>query len=131
MPPVPAGFVNAGMTITQSGSTLDSSDHVNKTNYYTPANDFSQLIGCPLNGEWSINVCDLWGADNGWVFGFSVDICGISTSGCQYQVAIDSLVWTPDTAAQYHDYTWSGYKSDLMRVKIDRCDDINVASARY
>lgn len=110
MPPVPAGFVNAGQTITQTVSTLDSSDHVNKTNYYTPANDFSQLIGCPLNGEWSIEICDFLYADNGWVFSFSVDICGVNTDGCQYQVAIDSLIWAPDTAAQYHDYDRGYYR---------------------
>ena len=110
MPPVPAGFVNAGMEITQTGSTLDSSDHANKTNYYTPANDFSQLIGCPLNGEWSIQVCDKWRQDNGWVFGFSVDICNVNTDGCRYQVAIDSLVWNPDTSSQYHDYELGHYR---------------------
>lgn len=110
MPPVPAGFTNAGMTITQTGSTLDSSDHKNKTMYYTPANDFSQLVGCPLNGEWTIKVCDLWRQDNGWVFSFSVDICGISVGGCNYQVGIDSLIWSPDTAAQYHDYELGHYR---------------------
>ena len=120
MPPVPAGFVNAGQTITQTVSTLDSSDHVNKTNYYTPANDFSQLIGCPLNGEWSIEICDFLGADNGWVFSFSVDICGLVTGGCQYQVGIDSLVWTPDTAAQYHDYELGHYRG----LEVHRHNDI-------
>ncbi len=31
------------------------------------------LIGCPLNGEWSIIVSDLWGSDNGWIFEWSID----------------------------------------------------------
>ncbi len=110
MPPVPAGFVNAGMTITESGTTLDSSDHLNKMDYYIPASDFSELIGCPLNGLWSIEICDFWGQDNGWVFSFSVDICGVNTQGCQYQVDIDSLIWSPDTSAQYHDYELGRYR---------------------
>lgn len=120
MPPVPAGYTNAGMSITQSGTTLDSSDHENKSNYYTPANDFSQLIGCPLNGEWSIEVCDLWRRDNGWVFSFSVDICGLSTGGCEYQVGIDSLIWAPDTASQYHDYELGHYRG----LEVHRYNDI-------
>lgn len=104
MPPVP------GPAITQSVSVLDSSDHLNKTNYYVPANDFSQLVGCPLNGEWSIEICDYLSIDNGWVFSFSVDICGISQSSCKYQVDIDSLIWAPDTSAQYHDYELGYYR---------------------
>ena len=108
---VPPGFARAGqgagpVTLT----TLDSSDHLNKTNYYTPADDFSQLVGCPLNGEWKIQICDFLGTDNGWVFSFSVDICGVSQSDCKYQVDIDSLIWEPDTSAQYHDYELGHYR---------------------
>lgn len=110
MPPIPAGYSGAGQTASLSVSTLDSSDHVDKSNYYIPAQDFSQLVGCPLNGEWSIEICDYLGIDNGWVFSFSVDICGLSTGGCEYQVAIDSLIWAPDTAAQYHDYDRGYYR---------------------
>lgn len=31
------------------------------------------LVGCPLNGIWQIEFCDLWGADDGFVFDFSID----------------------------------------------------------
>lgn len=108
---VPPGFVRAGqgagsVTLT----TLDSSNHEEKTNYYIPGDDFSQLVGCPLNGLWTVEVCDYLGADNGWVFSFSVDICGVNTSNCQYQVDIDSLIWSPDTSAQYHDYELGRYR---------------------
>ena len=98
-PPIPAGYVNAGccggpVTV----NTTDSSDHINQTNYYTPAHDFSQLVGCPLNGEWNIQICDKWSIDNGWVFSWGMDICGVSAGGgCEYQVGIDSVIWRPDT----------------------------------
>lgn len=120
MPAIPPGFTNAGQTITQTVTTLDSSDHENKLMYYTPASDFSSLIGCPLNGEWGIEVCDLWEIDNGWVFSFSVDICGLSEGGCQYQVGIDSLVWAPDTSSQYHDYELGHYRG----LEVHRYNDI-------
>ncbi len=111
MPNIPPGFDGAGSSCgTVSISTLDSSNHAEKTNYYIPASDFSQLVGCPLNGEWSVEICDHLGRDNGWVFSFSVDICNVNTDGCKYQVAIDSLVWNPDTSSQYHDYELGYYR---------------------
>lgn len=109
--PIPPGFNNAGWTAPNGTfQTLDSSDHLNKMNYYAPYDDFSQLIGCPLNGVWKMEICDNWGIDNGWIFHWSVDICGVSTNSCQYQVDIDSIVWAPDTAAQYHDYELGHYR---------------------
>jgi len=40
---------------------------------YLPSESFDNLIGCPLNGEWTIGVRDQWAQDNGWVFGASID----------------------------------------------------------
>lgn len=82
---------------TKDVTTKMPSNHEEKTDYYLPDADFSELIGCPLNGEWKMRVCDYWGADNGWIFSWSMDICGISSGGCEYQVGIDSVTWTPDT----------------------------------
>lgn len=97
--PIPTGYFNAGQSAgAQSFTTKQPSDHENKTDYYTPADDFSSLVGCPLNGTWEIEVCDTWGFDNGWVFSWSLDVCGISSgSGCEYQVALDSVIWLPDS----------------------------------
>lgn len=108
---IPEPFIQAGITASNSSfNTKRPSDHENKTDYYLPADNFSKLIGCPLNGEWSVEICDFWGADNGWVFSWSLDICNVNTDGCQYQVAIDSLVWGPDTSSQYHDYELGHYR---------------------
>ena len=35
---------------------------------YHPFQGFGGLIGCPLNGEWTVQVCDSWAGDNGWIF---------------------------------------------------------------
>ena len=40
---------------------------------YQPVGSFDELVGCTLNGEWAIKVTDLWGADNGYIFGWSLD----------------------------------------------------------
>ena len=36
---------------------------------FDPLTDF---LGCPLNGEWTISVQDLWGVDNGYIFEWSI-----------------------------------------------------------
>ncbi|MEM1326494.1 MAG: proprotein convertase P-domain-containing protein [Bacteroidota bacterium] len=45
---------------------------------YATFEPLEQLIGCPLNGEWSIKVEDLWRSDNGvifaWEIGFAPDL---------------------------------------------------------
>ena len=94
---VPAPYVQAGQTANVSTfKTKIPSDYDNKINYYLPADDFSSLIGCPLNGNWSIEVCDFWGQDNGWVFNWSLDICGVTRNECEYKIYLDSVVWYAD-----------------------------------
>lgn len=39
---------------------------------YSTFEPISDLIGCPLNGEWTIGVTDLWAADNGYIFNWSI-----------------------------------------------------------
>lgn len=47
-------------------STLPEGDY----NTFDPMSD---LLGCPLNGEWTISVQDLWGIDNGFIFEWSIE----------------------------------------------------------
>lgn len=102
----------------QTVQTLDPSDHVNRLDYYTPGDDFSSLTGCPLNGVWNIQICDYWGIDNGWVFNWSLDICNLNSSGgCDYQVAIDSVVWRPDTTET--DWQNGVYKGITINKKVN------------
>ena len=49
-----------------SGS-VDSSNMVTMTNIYHPDESFASLIGCPMNGTWSITVVDSWYGDNGYI----------------------------------------------------------------
>ncbi|WP_296864735.1 gliding motility-associated C-terminal domain-containing protein [uncultured Methanobrevibacter sp.] len=95
--PIPAPYAMAGQVAnTSTFRTKLPSDSENKINYYAPAEDFSSLIGCPLNGNWSIEVCDFWGQDNGWVFSWSMDICGVTRNDCEYKIELDSVVWHAD-----------------------------------
>lgn len=96
---IPAYFTNGGgQTPAGRETTRKPSDHAGMTDYYSPASDFSELIGCPMNGEWKAVICDFWGSDNGWIFNWAMDICGVSSGGgCEYQVGLDSVIWSPDT----------------------------------
>ena len=64
---------------------------------YEPDGSFADLIGCPLNGIWTLEVCDIVGADDGYVFEF-----GIAFNASFYP---DVLQFTPvvgsDCASSY------------------------------
>lgn len=67
---------NAG---TQTFQTKHPSNKETKTDYYRPDYDFDGLEGCPLNGTWAVVIEDGWACDNGWFFGWSMELapnCG-------------------------------------------------------
>ena len=109
---IPSYFnVNGSRTVVDSSSTKKPSNHEGQYDYYLPYTDFSELIGCPMNGVWELKVCDLWSGDNGWVFNWSMDICGaMEDEECMYNVGIDSLVWRVDPDPRYHDYDRGFYR---------------------
>lgn len=53
-------------------SSFDSSNVALGSNFYHPDQSFASLIGCPMNGEWYIEVIDGWGSDNGYIFGWEL-----------------------------------------------------------
>ena len=99
--PIPAGYAHAGESAgTCSFATRHPSNKATKSDYYLPADDFSQLVGCPLNGTWQIQLCDYWELDNGWVFNWSLDICNVVYNAeCNYQVGIDTILWQLDPSS--------------------------------
>ncbi len=93
-------------------SPIDSTNTVDTSGYFqTPIQNatsqpgwetvdltgFDGLIGCPLNGEWSIRVCDDWGADNGYVFWWDLELGQNSGANWEYQVPIDTVIWSGPT----------------------------------
>lgn len=41
---------------------------------YAPIQSFNNLIGCPLNGVWTLTVIDNWAADDGTLFAFDINL---------------------------------------------------------
>jgi len=54
--------------------SVDSSNVEAGTQFYHPDESFESLIGCPLNGNWYIEVMDGWGIDNGYIFGWELSL---------------------------------------------------------
>jgi gliding motility-associated-like protein len=53
-----------------SGGTLPSGN-------YSTYDPMSNLIGCPLNGEWTITATDLWPIDNGFIFSWGIKFADV------------------------------------------------------
>lgn len=80
---------------------------------YAPAGSFDALVGCPWNGEWTIEVTDRWASDNGYVFFWSVgsrnvqpDTAAVVSRGWVENPAAtisgDTLSFTAGQAGAYH-----------------------------
>ena len=71
---------------------------------YESLNPLNPLVGCPLNGIWTLEFCDLWGADDGFVFDFSIELdTSLYPSLTTFTPSIgnlcDSTYWTSSGAA--------------------------------
>lgn len=83
-------YIHQGQSI-----RADSTNRVNHTNYYRPLNSFTGLIGCPLNGTWNLQICDTWGADDGWIFGWELNLSpNLLPTPWTYTVLIDEVLWS-------------------------------------
>ena len=62
--------------------------------YYTPYQSFSNLIGCPLNGLWQIQVCDTWSSDNGYIFSWELTLDpSLMPQDWTYDVELTGINW--------------------------------------
>lgn len=51
----------------------NASNAMDSAGIYQPDQDFSELIGCPLNGNWTIYIQDNIASDNGYIFQWSLE----------------------------------------------------------
>lgn len=92
-------------SLTASSGTVDSTHTADTTGYFqTPVQTgsgtavdltaFETLVGCPLNGEWRLRICDDWGIDNGFVFWWDLELGQNSGANWDYQVPLDTVIWS-------------------------------------
>ncbi len=94
--------VAAGGNTTPSGTPQNPSLNPGT---YEPVETFNNLIGCPLNGDWTYQSTDLWAADNGFICSWSIAfdpaiIPDVTTFTPSFGPEADSSAWvggtTPD-----------------------------------
>ncbi|MEL6923007.1 MAG: proprotein convertase P-domain-containing protein, partial [Bacteroidota bacterium] len=65
------------------------------TGTYSSYENLNQLVGCPLNGDWTLTVIDYWGMDNGWVFSWGISFDkDIYPRIETFQPAVTDFQWT-------------------------------------
>jgi gliding motility-associated-like protein len=80
------------------GGTIPAGD-------YEPIQPFDNLLGCPLNGIWTLTVIDNWAADDGTLFAFDINLDPslyppVTTFEPSIGLGSDSSYWnTPATYA--------------------------------
>ena len=73
-----SGYVYDSLNVTEG--KVDSTNTINMTQVYYPDQSFSNLVGCPINGTWSIEIIDGWAAYNGWMAEWEISFRGRNNS---------------------------------------------------
>ncbi len=67
---------------------------------YESVQPFTNLLGCPLNGTWTVEVCDLWAVDNGFIFDWSIQF--------DPELYPELISFTPSIGLDIDSTYWSG-----------------------
>ncbi|MFM9985117.1 MAG: gliding motility-associated C-terminal domain-containing protein [Flavobacteriales bacterium] len=83
---------------------------------YNIEGDWNSFVGCPLNGPWIIQICDIVGADDGWIFEWGVEF--------DPSLYDDDMSFTPVFDVDCEFTSWSG--DDIINTDAG-CDTITVS----
>lgn len=65
---------------------------------YTSEQSLNGLLGCPLNGDWTLKICDTQTQDNGYCFGFGITFdSSLYANLWNFTPSITSTQWLPGT----------------------------------
>ena len=67
---------------------------------YESIQPFTNLNGCPLNGTWEIEVCDLFASDNGFIFDWSIEFAP--------ELYPEAISFTPTFGPECDSTYWEG-----------------------
>ena len=66
-----------------------------KSGTYEAMSSFSDLVGCPLNGKWTIKIQDDQPGDNGYLFKWNIAFKNVThNDSITYQMEITDSLWT-------------------------------------
>lgn len=82
------------------GNTIPNSygfQSMNPATIYLPESGFGSLVGCPLNGPWTITIQDNLGIDDGYIFQWGINFnASLYPAPETYQNTISSEQWQND-----------------------------------
>ncbi|WP_170110242.1 proprotein convertase P-domain-containing protein [Flavilitoribacter nigricans] len=108
-----------------SGAPLTWNEYINVNGHgqlpagdYRPVQGFEQLIGCPLNGEWTLQVTDEIVDDNGWIFEWAVNFANrLLPFANSFSPAIVDYSWVNNPEVDFFSSdsiaTYSGTAGDI------------------
>lgn len=97
---------SASQTINQAATALPTTSQIT-SGFYLPETSFSNLLGCPLNGDWKLVTKDIRTNDNGWVLLASINFNpSISFfSDTLHQISIVNQNWLANSSNPTLDYS--------------------------
>jgi gliding motility-associated-like protein len=83
-----------------NGTWADNATGTLPAGTYESLNPLSGLVGSQLNGTWTIQVCDMWASDNGFICNWNIDF--------NPSLFDDLIEFTPTYGAQCDSSYWTG-----------------------
>jgi subtilisin-like proprotein convertase family protein len=98
---------------------------------YAPEGSFTDLIGCPINGIWTLEICDIVGADDGFLFEFGIQFSGIglpSNYSWSTGETNPTISVAPSTSTMYYLYSEANGINCVDSVWVSVFDDVQISS---
>jgi len=90
-------------------ATVQIVDTAPRNGKYGPYESMSSLIGCPINGTWSLHIKDEWSLDNGYLFDWGI-VMNNSINEWSYMNTSTSS----QSSYTLGDFSWSGNGIDSV-----------------
>lgn len=84
--------VTGGTFVSGNGPSTYTDSYI-PAGTYLPMQTFNSLIGCPLNGSWTITVTDNLASDNGYIFNWDINFSAALLSAASFTPTIVSQGW--------------------------------------
>lgn len=81
--PAMLDYANSGGALDSVATCTGGTAQMMPPGDYSAADSWGNLIGTPLNGRWTLSVTDLWGADDGYIFDWSITFNARNVDDCQ------------------------------------------------
>ncbi len=93
-----------GTVMVNGSKTIDSTNQINRSNYIKPQNSLSSLIGCPLNGLWTMEITDDYALDNGYLFHWDLQFnSNLTNNPPVYSLGVSSMQLTGTNLTSIND----------------------------